>query len=229
MDIPAMVAARGQIPLAFQTHDRRHVTLRRVRSSDAPLLAELLGRLSDRTWQLRYFAARPLADEAVWREAGRMMLGRQGRHLTLVAIGRPRGEEEAIAVAELVRDADTPAAGEIALVVRDDYQANGVGSLLGRRLLHLARAARMTTVRADLLVENRGALRLLNRLGVPYTATIQDGATRVLAHVPDELGAGWAGERVPAHPGDARARWNRRRPSEVVREWRGEGTEITGA
>jgi hypothetical protein len=43
MDTPAMAATRGQIPLAFQTHDRRPAILRRVRSGAAPLLVNLLG------------------------------------------------------------------------------------------------------------------------------------------------------------------------------------------
>src|SRR5436309_3182204 len=76
-------------PIAFRTRDRRPVTLRRVRPGDTALLADLLGRLSERTWRLRYFTARPPASEAAWREAGRMTRGHAGGHLTLVPRATP--------------------------------------------------------------------------------------------------------------------------------------------
>ena len=178
----------GPEPIAFHTRDRRPVTLRRVRPGDTALLVDLLGRLSARTWRLRYFTARPSASEAAWREAGRMARGHAAGHLTLVALARPGGRDEAVAVAELVRDAATPAIGDLAVLVRDDYQANGVGLALGRRLLDNARAAGVTTVRAELFAENRGALRLLRRLGVAQAMTLDDGELSVLAEIPRERG-----------------------------------------
>jgi hypothetical protein len=93
--------------------------------------------------------------------------------------------------------------------------------------LHLARAAGVTTVRADLLAENRGAPRLLARLGLRCTATIEDGATRALARVPEEPGDGWAGAFGVAQTGDAQAP-SRAPPTGQVRQPRRPGVAVGG-
>src|SRR5262245_44515510 len=129
-----------QIPqlLVFHTARGVSVALREVTPADRVLLAELLGRLSKRTLELRYMSSRPLTADVIWQEATRMAQGHTDNHITLVATSRRHGYDEAIAVGELVRDRQTRAAGEIGLVVRDDQQRQGIGSILLWQLLRAA-------------------------------------------------------------------------------------------
>src|SRR5262245_5968611 len=95
------------------------VAVRQVAPADVILLADLLCRLSAGALRLRYMMPRAPVAEALWREAARMARGHTEDHTTLVVVARQGEFDEAIAVAELIRDAQTPTVGEIALIVRD--------------------------------------------------------------------------------------------------------------
>lgn len=167
-------------PGVFVTRHGQSVVLRQVEPDDTALLVQLLCSLSAQTYWLRFAISRPLSLEVAWREAARMVQGRTPDHTTLVATVRHHGYDEAVAVAELVRVTHTPPVSEMAIVVRDDYHAQGIGSALVRQLVAIARLQGTATVRADTLAENAAVRRLIAGLGVPYTATTRDGETEFL-------------------------------------------------
>jgi GNAT superfamily N-acetyltransferase len=171
-------------PLAFHTIRGVSVAVREAMPADIPLLAELLGRLSKRTLELRYMTSRPFTAEVIGQEAARMAQGHMDNHITLVATTRRHGFEEAIAVGELVRDRQTPDAGEIALVVCDDEQRQGIGSVLLWQLVRAAQRRGITRLHGNLLAENRVVRRLLQGLGLPYSATISHGEIDAIVYVP---------------------------------------------
>jgi acetyltransferase len=177
-------------PFLFHTLRGQPVAMRRVISADTFLLADLLCQLSERTRHLRYMAPRALAAEALWREAARMAQGRTDDHITLVVLAQGYQPAEAIGVAELVRDSQAPAAAEIAVVVRDDQQNQGLGSFLLWQLVCAAQQSDITSLYADMLAENRTMLRLIRGLCLPYTATTHYGETRAIIRVPAQLGSG---------------------------------------
>ncbi len=103
----------------------RTLTVRAVTPGDAALLVDLLIRLSDHTFQLRFF--RPMmSGELIWREAARVANANRLIKTVLIATVDEQGEERAVAVAELAHDPGAPTLAEIAVVVRDDYQHEGV-------------------------------------------------------------------------------------------------------
>jgi acetyltransferase len=174
-------------PLTFQTLRGLLVVVREVVPADTPLLAELLGQLSKRTLQLRYMSARPFSTEVIWQEATRMTHWHARDHLTLVATLRRHGSEEAIAVAELVRDSQMPIAGEIGLVVRDDEQRQGIGGFLLWQLVGAAQRSGIRRLHGNLLAENRTMRRLISTLGLPYTTTISHGEIDAIIDVPAQF------------------------------------------
>jgi RimJ/RimL family protein N-acetyltransferase len=174
---------RGQ-PLRFCTRRGQLVAVRQALAADTLLLAELLCRLSERTLHLRYMRSGCFSLEVIWSEAARMTRGNPRDHTTLVATIRPDEYDEAVAVAELVRDRQDPTSGEIALVVRDDEQQQGIGGFLLRRLIHLAQGSGITSLNVSLLAENSAMLRLISALGLPYTAATGYGETQMLVQVP---------------------------------------------
>jgi RimJ/RimL family protein N-acetyltransferase len=165
----------------FHTRQGERVDLRDVVPQDTLLLADLLLRLSDDTRWLRYFAPGPQSSERAWHEATRMAQPRTHHHAALIATIRRGDSEVAIAVAEVARDQHAATIGELAIVVRDDYQAQGVGSALSGRLVLSARAMGITTVRADMQYQNRAAQRLMRRVFGPATATRDQEVVTMIA------------------------------------------------
>lgn len=175
-------------PLTFRARGGQVIAVRRVAAADTPLLADLLGRLSDDARRLRYMSARYFSSEVSWNEAVRMAQGHGPDHVTLVAMEWPNVYDEVVAVAELVRDRNDRAAGEIALVVQDDMQRQGVGGFLLRCLVDLARARDITRLSASMLAENKAMLRLIAMLGLPYQSTTSYGETQALVMLPQHHG-----------------------------------------
>jgi GNAT superfamily N-acetyltransferase len=151
------------------------VIIRRVRLDDGPALLELLCGLSARAIRLRYLVARSFSPGTACAEAERMLRGRGGRTITLVATIVEAGVNQIVAVGELVPSASDPSVAAIALVVCDDYQRRGLGRNLLDQLVRQARASGVSHLRADLLAENGAVCQLLDGLGLPINATSSYG------------------------------------------------------
>jgi RimJ/RimL family protein N-acetyltransferase len=177
----------------FHTQHGERVHMREVVPHDTALLTDLLVRLSDDTRWLRYFSAGPPSLEWARQEATRMAQQRTLDRAALVATIRCGDVEEAIALAELVRDQRTATVGELAIVVRDDYQDQGIGSALGGQLARIALALGTTTVRADILFENRAAQRLMCRVFGPPTAIRHADVVEMIAHLSHPISNGMGG------------------------------------
>src|SRR5215208_6121897 len=92
-----------------------------------------------------------------------MANGSPQRHAALVATIKERGEERAVAVAELAHDPGDPAVAEFAVVVRDDYQHEGLGTMITQLLIQLATLRGVPSLHASVLAENQVVYR-------PYAA-----------------------------------------------------------
>lgn len=185
-------------PLLFRSLRGQLVAVREAKPADTALLVELLRGLSERTLQFRYMHLRYMSPGTAWTEATRMAQGRAPEHTTLLATVGPPGHEEAVAAAELVRDPYNLAAGEIALVVRDDVQQQKIGSFLLWRLIRVAQRDGITRLSANMLAENRAMLRLVVGLGLPYSASTRHGETEVQISLPSmPVGAYASSARQP--------------------------------
>ena len=142
--------------------DGSELAVRPIRREDAPALVALHARLSTDTIHRRYFGARPRQSAGdVDRfthvdEPWRFALVAVREHGDLVAVARYEGEPEA-------RDA------EIAVVVDDALQHQGVGRGLLDRLVDVARERGLDALVADVLSVNSPMLALLRALGLPMT------------------------------------------------------------
>ncbi len=92
----------------------------------------------------------------------------------LISEGR---RERAVGVARLARDATDPTAAEIAIALRDDYQGEGLGTLLFDLLLQVAMARGLKRLVAISLAENDAFRRLVRKSGLPYASQTAYGAT----------------------------------------------------
>jgi GNAT superfamily N-acetyltransferase len=140
-------------------------------------------RLSERTIGLRYGAPRPhLPEEIIRSEMARMLDADPRLTTTLIGTVGGSGARSAVAVAELVQSAADDSA-EIALLVRDDFQREGLGRALGRMLYEIALTRGVRLLRAYLLAENVAIVRLIRGMGVRYSAETRRGETTILIPV----------------------------------------------
>jgi len=122
--------------------------------------------------------------ELIWQEAARVTQREPRLGVALVATAPERGQACAVALAELVHDLAAPGVVELAVMVRDDEQRRGVGTLLLRRLIALARGRDVRVLRATLQAENWPARHLLRKLGLSYHTEIQHGELTAWAELP---------------------------------------------
>ena len=135
--------------------------IRPIRSDDKRLLSEGLRRLSDESVQRRFLTPKRTFSRTELRYLTEI---NAVDHVALVAEDPTEPARDLVAVGRFVRLAEDPEAAEIAIVVWDDWQGRGLGSILGG---HLARAARNRGIKrftATMAADNRPAHRLMAKL-----------------------------------------------------------------
>lgn len=182
-----------QLPISQTTFDERAtitarsgrtIAVRPVVSSDDTLLVDLYERLSPRTRQLRFFCHNRL-EEMVQREAARLSRVDPVRHAALMAVVQEDGVERAIGVARLMVDPQDPAVAEFAIVLRDDFQQDGLGRQLLRLLIKAAHRRGVSTLRVVWMAENRSVQQLIQRSQLQFTSSTHQGETTTLITLPD--------------------------------------------
>lgn len=167
-----MSSSSWRNPLALR--DGRLVPVREVRAEDAPALQRLVGRLSARSAQLRYFGPmKELSDE----QARRFAEVDGTDRFALVALD-PEDEDEIIAVVRYDR-ADRDGAAEYAALVEDRFQGKGLGIAMTRLLIEAARERGLEHLNAYVLHENKAMLHLLRSLDLPERVRWEDGVELV--------------------------------------------------
>lgn len=157
---------------SWRLRDGMQVTIRPIRPEDEPVMIKFHEGLSDRSVYLRFFAAEKLSTRVAHERLARSCFIDYRREIALVAEreGCTAGEREITGIGRMVKSRDGNSA-EIAIVVSDRYQRQGLGTELVRRLVAVARDERLTCLRADFLVENQYMRRVLERLGFQVKAS----------------------------------------------------------
>jgi RimJ/RimL family protein N-acetyltransferase len=136
------------------------VELRPIRPDDKALLAEGMRHLSERSAYQRFLATKRTLSPAELRYLTEIDFR---DHVAYVAL-LPDEPDVLVAVGRWVRIAADPEVAEIAFVVADDLQRNGLGTALGEVLAQAARERGVKRFVATMLPDNLGAHRLFARL-----------------------------------------------------------------
>jgi RimJ/RimL family protein N-acetyltransferase len=160
-----------------------HYSIRQLRRADRPLLRDLLGRLSEDTRRKRFGSPAALQGARAEAEIDRLP-SRHDHDLVLVAAAHSPRPGELLGLVEMRRYPDDPGAAEIGIVVRDDCQRKGVGTLLLRELCAQADRLGVDRLHFLLLAQNSGLRRLLSKLGPVATSYIGDGMLDLTLQVP---------------------------------------------
>jgi acetyltransferase len=182
---PPFPLGHGSVEL--HTKRGRVVRVRHILSEDAALLVDLYNNLSPETRRLRFMAALPeMPAEVLWPEALRLSRINPLVEAALLALARDGEQERAVGVARLIRDKLDPTTAEVAIVLRDDYQREGVGAQLFDLLLQVALVRGLARLCAVTLAGNLGMQRLVRKSGLPFTSTTSHGETSMLIMLRDE-------------------------------------------
>lgn len=153
--------------------DGRPVRIQPITPAAKPLLVAGLARISPETSRRRFFTVRHRFSEAELDALTR--LDGDVRYAVGATARDAEGQLEPVGVARFARLADAPAIAEIALLVVDAFQGQGVGRALLTRLARDARARGIARFRAVTESDNRPVLRLLAGLGAERALTREGG------------------------------------------------------
>jgi acetyltransferase len=166
-------AARSPPMRSVTLKDGTTVRLRPIRPEDEPELSALYARLSPETAYQRFFTVMARLPPS-W--AHILANVDYERRMAIVAVSP---DNRLIAVARYDLD-ETSNEAEIAVVVQDQWQGKGIGTILLAELLGYAETQGIRRFRADVLAENRRMLDLVGRLTRVLTRRTERGITSLL-------------------------------------------------
>jgi acetyltransferase len=149
--------------------DGTQVTIRPIRSEDESMMVQFHETLSDRSVYLRYFTSLSLSRRTAHERLLRICTVDYERDMVLIAEHKnPQAEDhQIVAVARLNQlQSDHPRKeAEVAALVSDRYQHQGLGTELLRRLIQIARDKMISRLVAEMLWDNLAIQAVLKSLG----------------------------------------------------------------
>lgn len=174
----------------FKTRSGRVVTMRLLRPEDIDLLVEFFHRLSPESRRHRFHTNTEGLSEGVIYDGAQQLadvdnLTRGGAVVAFYA--EEDGREYIVGSARLARQEGQPESPivEAAIVVRDDFHGEGIGTELLRRMVLLAKQMKVETIVAVFEAENEHAIRIFRELGLPTEIEISHGETTLWIEVPN--------------------------------------------
>jgi acetyltransferase len=157
------------------------VTIRPIRPEDEPLLVKFHETLSDRSVYLRYFSPLKLSQRVAHERLTRICFIDYDRQMALVVEHRDpqSGEQQILGVGRLVKLRGTDEA-EYAILISDQWQGQGIGTELLRRLIQVGRDERLSRITAEILPDNRAMQQISQRLGFQLKRSIDAPVRAVL-------------------------------------------------
>jgi RimJ/RimL family protein N-acetyltransferase len=157
--------------------DGRPVRLRPLLVTDEPAYRQFVATVSPRSQYYRFFTPRRVLSEA---EIDHFLHVDHANREALVAVHGA----DIVAVARYDRDSDDPDAAEVAFIVRDDFQGQGIGPRLLRLMAELAPRHGIGRFVATVLPDNAPMLKVFANTGWVTSRRFQDGAIAVRMDLP---------------------------------------------
>ncbi len=138
--------------------------IRPIRPEDEPKLVTFHERLSERSVYLRYASLMKLEQRVAHERLARICFIDYDREMALVAERTDEeGDEEIIGVGRLTQQPGRNEA-EFAMLVIDEFQEEGIGTELLRRLVQVGEDEGLDRITADILDQNRAMQRVCEKL-----------------------------------------------------------------
>jgi len=154
--------------------DGRRVAIRALRPNDEAALTEAVEGLSAESLHRRFFAVKRNFSD---REKAFFLHVDFVNHVALVAEIADGPDVKIIGGARYV--VSSLGSAEVAFAIVDEFQGQGLGTLLMRHLLTLARAGGLDTLVAEVLAENAAMLKVFEKSGLQLQTKRDAGVVHV--------------------------------------------------
>jgi len=159
--------------------DGSAVQIRALKPSDHDELLSAVQRMSDESIHRRFFAPKRYFSE---REIQFYVNVDFVNHIALVAVLNVEGRARIIGGARYI--VIQPGVAEVAFSIDDAHQGHGVGKLLMKHLVGLARSGGLRELVAEVLPENTPMLSVFEKCGLKMTRKNDAGVVHVTLHLP---------------------------------------------
>jgi RimJ/RimL family protein N-acetyltransferase len=173
--LPTGVRTVDDVDVCLRNDTR--VLIRPIRPDDKALLVRGMAALSPRSARLRFLAPKNRLSLAELRYLTEVD---QVDHYALVAV-LGNDPTTMAGVGRWVRDREHPDAAEVAVVVGDCYQRQGLGTALGAALADGARAHGISRFTATMLPDNTAARRLFAHISGRLSTRVDRGTYELAA------------------------------------------------
>ena len=152
------------------TKKEKQVFVRPIKPVDEEQLRNFFHRLSDHSVYLRYFRKMKSMPQRILQRTTDVDYSKDMAIVVLSPPDSPRFE--IVAIGQWVSDPrivdGTDDCPEIAFQVRDDWQGEGLGSYLFKRLIEIAKDLGVPKLKADVLADNQGMNSVFQKANTPY-------------------------------------------------------------
>jgi len=156
--------------------DGRTFEVRALKPGDETEMLAAVGRIGTQSLYRRFMGAKRGFSE---KERAFFLKVDFVNHVALVAVVKEGDRAAIVAGGRYV--VEGPGAAEVAFAVVDDYQGQGIGSVLLRHLAALARAAGLKEFTAEVLPDNTPMLKVFEKSGLTFSSKRSaDGVHAVL-------------------------------------------------
>jgi MFS family permease len=188
-ELPAAMPGLRLAATRFELADGRAVTIRAIVPADRDGVQALVRGLTAESRRRRFFSSiRELSDAMLQR----LTHPDPAREQVLVAEVVAGHRRRIVGLAQLAPDGSGEAC-EVAFVVADDIQGQGLGTRMMAALVEAAYAAGFREVVGDVLRDNRAMLALARRAGFAMRSSRDPLLTRIVRSLRDRSGAGGPG------------------------------------
>ncbi len=153
-------------------------TIRPIRPEDEPKIVNFCTELSEQTVYFRFFHSISRQSLISHERLARICFIDYDQEIALVACDE---KEDIKAIARLSRVHGKLDSGEIGLLVKDNYQKQGLGTLLMKSMINIAQKEGMSYLMADMLIKNHAMQNLCRQLGFELEA--QENIVKAVYHI----------------------------------------------
>ncbi|WP_373480712.1 GNAT family N-acetyltransferase [Geminocystis sp.] len=171
---PAIRPYPNQYISMAQLADGKEIKIRPIRPEDEPRVVSFCTALSQESVYLRFFHSISHQSLISHERLTRICFIDYNQEIALVAsyTHPDTNEKEILAIARLSRVHGNTEQAELGLLVKDSYQKQGLGTLLGQNLIKIAKEEGITTIITEILPDNHGMQNLCKKLGFELHKTM---------------------------------------------------------
>jgi acetyltransferase len=163
---PAIRPYPIQYSTPWKLKSKAPVLIRPIRPEDEPLMVKFHETLSEESVYNRYFSALKLSQRVAHERLTRICFNDYDREIALVAeLKVPKGEEKKILGVGRLSKQHGRADAEFAVLVSDEWQRQGLGSELLRRLIEIGRNEKLAHISGAILGDNHAMQHICRKVG----------------------------------------------------------------